>query len=113
MVTLTPEEMAARLKRKEELLKAQGRRGKSDAKILYGAEFQMGKREVTPSSDAGTESGGSKPDGARARAQVERVLDLMDINFLRSLSIMDYSLLLGVRSVEYPVDEPPPSSGRS
>ena len=63
MVTLTPEEMAARLKRKEELLKAQGRRGKSDAKILYGAEFQMGKREVTPSSDAGTESGGSKPVG--------------------------------------------------
>ena len=63
MKTLTPEEMAARVKRKEELLKAQGRRGKSDAKILYGAEFQMGKREVTPSSDAGTESGGSKPVG--------------------------------------------------
>ena len=31
-----------------------------------------------------------------------------DANLLRALGIMDYSLLLGVLSVEYPVDEPPP-----
>ena len=42
---LTEEEMAARVARKQELLKNQGRKGKTDTKIMYGADFQMGKRE--------------------------------------------------------------------
>ena len=43
---LTEEEMAARVARKQELLRQQGRRAQGDAKVLFGAEFQMGKRET-------------------------------------------------------------------
>ena len=42
---LTEEEMAERVRRKQELLKSQSRQGKADAKILFGADFQKGVRE--------------------------------------------------------------------
>lgn len=46
--------MADRIRRKQEALKKQDRRGKSDAKVLYGAGFQKGVRESPKaSSDAG------------------------------------------------------------
>ena len=43
---LTPEEEAARMARKMEALKKQDRRGKADAKVLFGSDYQAGKREV-------------------------------------------------------------------
>ena len=42
--TLTDEEMAARVARKMELLKKQGAKGRGDAKVLYGADYQKGIR---------------------------------------------------------------------
>lgn len=49
---LTEQEMAARVARKAELLKKQGMKQRTDAKILYGADFQMGKRESTNSKSS-------------------------------------------------------------
>ena len=46
MRTLTDEEMAARVARKQQLLREQSARAKGDAKIMFGAEFQMGKRDT-------------------------------------------------------------------
>jgi len=37
---------AARVARKQELLRSQDRRSKADAKVLFGGDFQSGKREV-------------------------------------------------------------------
>lgn len=45
--TLTPEQEAERLARKMEALRKQDRRGKADAKIMFGSDFQAGKREMT------------------------------------------------------------------
>ena len=39
--------MDARVKRKQELLKNQDRRGKADAKVLFGGDFQAGKRQAS------------------------------------------------------------------
>ena len=47
---LTDEEMAARVARKAELLKKQGRKQAADAKVVYGAAYQAGKREAEPSA---------------------------------------------------------------
>ena len=44
--------MAARVARKQALLKNQDRRSKADAKVLFGADYQAGKRS-TPSNPAG------------------------------------------------------------
>ena len=52
MKTLTDEEMAARVARKAELLKKQSRKGASDVKILYGADYQSGKRESAKTSSS-------------------------------------------------------------
>ena len=52
-VKLTPEEEAARLQRKMEALRKQDRRGKADAKVLFGADFQAGKREVSAKPQGG------------------------------------------------------------
>mmetsp|Transcript_30140 Transcript_30140/g.68050 ORF Transcript_30140/g.68050 Transcript_30140/m.68050 type:complete len:120 (+) Transcript_30140:172-531(+) len=41
---LTDEEMAARIALKQELLKKQGLKGKKDAKMLYGGDYQKGVR---------------------------------------------------------------------
>ena len=43
--------MDARVARKQALLKNQDRRGKADAKVLFGADYQAGKRQA--SSPAG------------------------------------------------------------
>ena len=53
MVTLTPEEEAARLERKKELLRKQDRRGKADAKLLFGNDYQAGKREIKKEGGGG------------------------------------------------------------
>jgi len=42
--------MAARVARKQELLRKQDLRGKADAKVMFGGAFQAGKREVQQSS---------------------------------------------------------------
>ena len=39
--------MDARVARKQALLKNQDRRGKADAKVLFGADYQAGKREAS------------------------------------------------------------------
>lgn len=39
--------MQARVARKAELLRKQDRKGKADAKLLFGGSYQAGKREVT------------------------------------------------------------------
>lgn len=46
--------MAARVARKAELLKKQDRRGAYDAKVLFGGDFQAGKRETPRSSSEDT-----------------------------------------------------------
>ena len=43
-VSLTDEEMAARIARKQELLKRQSLKGKADAKVVYGADYVKGVR---------------------------------------------------------------------
>jgi hypothetical protein len=43
--------MQERVQRKQELLKQQGRRGKADAKVLYGAAYQAGVRETKEGGD--------------------------------------------------------------
>eukprot|EP00966_Prymnesium_polylepis_P199214 4615770-Prymnesium_polylepis.3 len=39
--------MAARVARKQELLKKQGAKGKGDAKVLFGGDYQKGIRGAT------------------------------------------------------------------
>jgi hypothetical protein len=39
--------MDARVARKQALLKNQDRRGKADAKVLFGADYQAGKRQAS------------------------------------------------------------------
>lgn len=55
--SLSEAEMAARVARKAELLRNQSKRSKADAKVLFGADFQKGSREVaapTPSKGDGS-----------------------------------------------------------
>ena len=49
---LTEEEMAARVARKAELLKQQSLKGRTDAKVLFGADYQMGKREAAKAASS-------------------------------------------------------------
>ena len=55
---LTEEEMAARVARKAELLKQQSLKGKTDAKVLFGADYQMGKREAGGGAKASAPNAG-------------------------------------------------------
>ena len=55
---LTDEEMAARVARKAELLKQQSLKGRTDAKVLFGADYQMGKREATKDKASSSSSAG-------------------------------------------------------
>ena len=58
---LSEEEMAARVARKAELLKKQDRKGKADAKVLFGAEFQKGLRETKPAAQGDKEGSFTSP----------------------------------------------------
>jgi len=52
--------MSARLARKAELLRKQDRRSASDAKIIFGAEFQASKREVSKGGGGNADAGEKK-----------------------------------------------------
>ena len=54
----TEEEMAARVARKAALLKQQSLKGKTDAKVLFGADYQMGKREAGGSTKSSSSPAG-------------------------------------------------------